>query len=158
MIGKQWSGPRIWCAIALLLAGVALVGCLDLAAQAPTRATATAAPTPTLPPTSVPGSAADERDVINTVRQFGAAVIRADEVVALLVLSPSAQQIVAAGTLNEFLGQPETPDAFAVRTVQLQGDVAVALCTVRYGDREHQQRLQLVRLEGVWKIDAQIAE
>lgn len=148
---------QVWRVVAFLLAGAALVSCFD---PAPPPATPVGAPTPaptaTLPPTSVPGSLADQRDVTETVRQFGAAVIRADQVVALLVLSPSAQQVVAASTLNDFLGRGETPDGFVVRAVQLQGDVAVAECGVRYDEAEQTLRLQLVRLEGVWKIDAQM--
>lgn len=114
------------------------------------------APMPTLPPTTVRGSNMDERDAAETVRQFGSAVTRGDEVVALLVLSPSAQQIVAASNLYVFLGNPARPDAFTIGAVQLDDDVAVVECTLQYAGSTHALRLQLVRLEGVWKIDARV--
>ncbi|HEY0606860.1 MAG TPA: hypothetical protein VGD58_28330, partial [Herpetosiphonaceae bacterium] len=107
-------------------------------------------------PTTVPGSVADADEVAETVRQFGAAVTRGDEVVALLVLSPSAQQIVAASDLNVFLGRPERPDVFTVQEVRLDGDVATVACLASYRDHEQPLRLQLVRLDGVWKIDARV--
>lgn len=155
------TGARLnwWGVLVVMLA--ALTGCLETpgpqAALEPT-ATATTVPTPTLPPTPVPGSTADERDAANTARQFGAAVTRGDHVVALLVLSPSAQQVVAAGDASALLGTPEPPEAFEVRSVQLTGDVATAECRVRYRDTERTVRLRLVRLDGVWKIDARVGE
>lgn len=143
--------------VGVLLLALALVTCTQTAAPPTGMGEATTSPTvptPTLPPTTVPGSVADADEAAETVRQFGTAVTRGDEVVALLVLSPSAQQIVAASDLNQFLGRPERPRLFIVQDVQLNGDVATVACVARYGDHEQRLRLQLVRLDGVWKIDA----
>lgn len=145
--------------IGLLLLALTLISCTPTAAPHVTIPSATPSlvvPTPTLPPTTVPGSVADADEVAETVRQFGAAVTRGDEVVALLVLSPSAQQIVAASDLNQFLGRPERPRAFTVQDVQLDGDVATVACVAGYTDHAQRLHLQLVRLDGVWKIDARV--
>ena len=155
--------PIAWCDIWLLAVlfavAFALTTCTPTADPSPTVAETTASPlvpTPTLPPTTVPGSVADADEVAETVRQFGDAVTRDDEVVALLVLSPSAQQVVAASDLNEFLGRPERPRVLTVGEVQLTGDVATVACVATYSDQERRLRLQLVRLDGVWKIDTRV--
>ena len=140
------------CAITLLLV---LTGCGGRPALAPTP---TLGPTPTLPPTVVPGSADDEREAASTVRQFGQAVTRGDTLVALLVLSPSAQRVVGAGDLETFLGRRERPRAFDVQQVRLMEDVATADCTVRYAAGPVTLQLRLIRLEGQWKIDARLNE
>ena len=114
-------------------------------------------PIPSVPPTAVPGSADDVRDATQTVRQFGDAVTQGNDTVALLVLSPSAQQVVAASDLASFLGETTHPQSLKVRHVRLNGDVAIAECTIRSADIERPLHLQLVRLEGVWKIDARVA-
>lgn len=147
--------------VSLLLLSLALVACTQLTAPPPGMGEAIntpTIPTPTLPPTTVPGSVADADAAAETVRQFGTAVTRGDEVVALLVLSPSAQQIVAASDLNRFLGRPERPRILTVGEVQLTGDVATVACVARYGDHEQPLRLQLVRLDGVWKIDTRVID
>lgn len=152
-----WRGR--WQLGILLVLSLALTNCTQTAAPPVSVGAAPTLPvvqTPTLPPTTVPGSIADADKVAETVRQFGASVSRGDEVVALLVLSPSAQQIVAASDLNAFLGRPERPHAFTVQDVQLDGDVATVECVAGYSDHVQRLRLQLVRLEGVWKIDARV--
>lgn len=116
--------------------------------------TMTPVPTPTLPPTAVPGTSADRAEVQAVVAQFGAALVDEDELVALLVLSPSAQKVVAATSLPGFLGQPAHPTQATVGTVQLQADVARADLELHYPAGATIVRLQLVRLDGQWRIDA----
>ena len=128
-----------------------LAGCDSRAALAP-RPTVhvTAAPLPTV----VPGSTEDERDVAGIVRQFGKAVAEGDTLVAILVLSPSAQRVVAAGDLETFLGRRERPRELVLERLRLDDDVATAECVMRYASGDVAIRLRLVRLEGHWKIDA----
>lgn len=159
---KHWTGSNgmKWM-VGLLLLSLTLATCTQTASPPIGMVEATASPsmpTPTLPPTTVPGSVADADEVAETVRQFGDAVTRGDEVVALLVLSPSAQQLVAASDLNEFLGRPERPRSLTVGDVQLTGDVATVACVATYRDQEQRLRLQLVRLDGVWKIDTRVSD
>jgi hypothetical protein len=145
------------CIGAVLL--LALAGCTNTAtpqAAADPSLTPTPVATPTTPPTTVPGSIADEQQVANTVRQFASAVTQGDDTVALLVLTPSAQRLVAASDLDTFLGEAELPREFTVRAVRLNGNVAIAECDVRTGGDVRPLQLQLVRLEGVWKIDARL--
>lgn len=149
----------IGCAGSLLLLLIITNGCIDPAASSapPVSVTASApAPTPTLPPTAVPGSDADSREVEHTVAQFGTALVRGDDLVAVLVLSPSAQQTVASGNLRSFLGIDTPPQQFSVDMIQLQGDMATVETTLVSGGVSQQILLRLVRLDGVWKIDSRI--
>ena len=130
-----------------------LAGCGGQPAMTPTP---TFAPTPTLLPTVVPGSGEDERDVANIIEQFGQAVVRGDTLVALLVLTPSAQRVVAAGDIETFLGRRERPRALEVERVRLTEDIATADCAVRYAAGDVSIQLRLVRLDGQWKIDARV--
>ncbi len=116
-------------------------------------ATLTPLPTPTLPPTVIPGTSADMREAQAVVEQFSEALVRNDEIVALLVLSPSAQKLVAASSLNIFLGRPEQPEQVRIRAVHLDDDVAVADLMVQYAAADTPIRLRLVRLDGQWRID-----
>ena len=147
---------RIALGILILLA----CGCTPLrpvATETPPETTASATvtpvPTPTLMPTVVPGTSADRAEAQAVVAQFGAALVDEDELVALLVLSPSAQKVVAATSLNGFLGQPARPMQTTVGTVQLQDDVALADLELQYPTGATIVRLQLVRLDGQWRID-----
>ncbi len=141
--------------LAVALGLLVLASCSYEAAPLPTP---TFQPTATLPPTVVPGSAADEKEVANTVRQFGQAVVHGDTIVALLVLSPSAQRVVAASDLQGFLGRGERPRAIELRDVHLDRDVARADCALWDSSGEHPLRLRLVRIDGQWKIDARNGE
>lgn len=116
-------------------------------------ATLTPLPTPTLPPTVIPGTSADLGEAQAVVEQFSEAVVHNDEIVALLALSPSAQKVVAASSLNVFLGRPEPPEQVTIGAVHLDADVAVVDLTVRYAAVETPIRLRLVRLDGQWRID-----
>ncbi|MDP9311653.1 MAG: hypothetical protein M3R24_12365 [Chloroflexota bacterium] len=120
--------------------------------------TLTPLPTATFPPTVVPGTSADMREVKAVVEEFGEALVRNDEIVALLVLSPSAQKVVAASSLNVFLGRPEQPKQVMIRAVHLDDDVAVADLTVQYVEAELPVRLRLVRLDNQWRIDGRTGD
>lgn len=148
-----------------LLLGV-LCGCttagprlevVELPAVSP-MGTPTPLPTPTMPPTTVPGTSADMRDATAVVTQFAEAVVRNDEIVALLVLSPSAQKVVSGSNLNEFLGRAEQPRQVNVRAVQLDDDVATVDCVLQYGVGETMVQLHLVRLDGQWRINGRVGE
>ncbi len=115
--------------------------------------TLTPLPTPTFLPTVVPGTSADMREAKAVVEAFGEALVRNDEIVALLVLSPSAQKVVATSSLNVFLGQPEQPKQVTIQAVHLDKDVAVADLMVQYADGAIPVRLRLVRLDNQWRID-----
>lgn len=149
------------CAIILV---VGLSGCNDVppTATAPSAEPSLAVevlsptpdPTPTPFPTVVPGSAADYEEATAVVQEFADALVRDDELVALLVLSPSAQQTVASSSLDRFLGRAEQPRDLDIGMVRLERDVATADCTVSYAGQTLPVRLRLVRLNGQWKIDA----
>ncbi len=157
MLVPRREHTMVCCAGLLLVVVLASCATADGPQAMPmTRATPTLAPNPTLAPTTVPGSPADKRTVTDTVWQFGRAVTRGDTVVALLVLSPSAQHIVAVSDLDAFLGTQEHPRLFTVHDVRLDGDVAVAECSAGTPNHEQTLRLQLVRLGGVWKVDARV--
>jgi hypothetical protein len=130
---------------------LALAACGYVATPMPTP---TFQPTATIPPTAAPGSAADEREVADTVRQFAQAVVRGETIVALVVLSPSAQRVVASSDLQQFLGRTERPRTIQLRDVQLDEDVARADCAIWDSSGEHSIQLRLVRIDGEWKIDA----
>ncbi len=114
--------------------------------------------TPTMPPTTVPGTGADMREVNAVVTQFVEAVVRNDEIVALLMLSPSAQKVVSASNLNVFLGRTERPGQIKVRSVRLENDLATADCTIQYAAGESVVQLRLVRLDGQWRIDGRVGD
>lgn len=145
----------------MLLAFLLLATCTQARPEtvlvAPATATPDGTPTPqptaTLPPTAVPGTGADRREAAAVVAQFGDALVHGDELVALLVLSPSAQKVVAATSLEGLLGRPARPQDVTVGTIQLQDDVALADLVLRYPTGETLVRLQLVRLDGQWRID-----
>lgn len=120
--------------------------------------TPTPHPTPTLPPTAVPGTAADITAATAVVEQFAEAVVRNDEIVALLVLSPSAQKVVAATNLHTFLGRAEQPSQVTVRSVRLNDDVATADCLLQYAATDRSVQLRLVRLEGQWRVDGRASD
>ena len=109
-----------------------------------------------MPPTIVPGSSDDEQEVADTVRQFGLAIAQDQELVALLVLSPSAQRVVAASNLRIFLGKDARPQWLSVRKVHLDADIAIADCMIGYEAEEESLQLRLVRLEGQWRIDTRL--
>jgi hypothetical protein len=144
---------RLW----LGLCTIVLASCgPQVADLSPATPTARSGPTPTIPATIVPGTIADERAVRATIEQFGTALARGDEVVALLVLSPSAQQIAATEDVYAVIDQAEQPRSIDVHAVQIKQTVALADCTIRYPDRAVPVTLQLVRLDGTWKIDAPV--
>lgn len=120
--------------------------------------TPTPLPTPTTLPTAVPGTNADIRDATAVVQQFTEAVVRNDEIVALLVLSPSARKVVAASDLAVFLGRAEQPTQVTVRAVHLDSDVATADCVFHYEAGEQVVQLRLVRLDGQWRVDGPVSE
>lgn len=115
--------------------------------------TATVLPTPTVLPTVVLDSPDDQADATAVMRQFSEAVSQQNEVVALLMLSPSAQQVAASSDLHAFLGLPAGPVALEVGLIRLDRGVATAECVLRAGDAQQIIRLRLVRLDGQWKID-----
>lgn len=143
---------RYLCAIILALTFTSCGG------QPPRNPTPTLAPLPTPPPTTAPGSVEDQREVVSTVQQFGKAVTRGDTLVALLVLSPSAQRVVSAGNLETFLGRRERPRALELKQVRLTGDIATVDCAVRYAAGVWAIKLRLIRFDGQWKIDARVNE
>jgi len=138
--------------LALSACGVAR-GARSIAAPSPERIA-----TPTLPPTALPGSAADERDAAATVRQFGEAVSHNDELVALLLLSPSAQHVVSSNDLVGLLGRTERPRQINVRGIRIERDIAIVTCDAAYSDGVQPLSLRLVRLDGQWKVDARLGE
>lgn len=115
--------------------------------------TATVVPTPTVLPTVVLDSPDDQADATAVMRQFSEAVTQQNEVVALLMLSPSAQQVAASSDLHAFLGLPAGPVSLEVGMIRLDRGVATAECVLRAGDAQQIIRLRLVRLDGNWKID-----
>jgi hypothetical protein len=138
---------------------LALSGCVEVSGGVPV---VTPSPellaTPTLPATPQPGSAADERDAAATVRQFADAMSSDDELVALLLLSPSAQQVVSSSDLTALLGRPDYPRRIDVRAIRIERDIAIVTCEMAYGDGVQPLQLRLVRLDGQWKIDARLDE
>jgi|GEM_PF-5135133 len=120
--------------------------------------TPTPLPTPTLAPTVVPGTTADEQAAMAVVQQFAEALTRDDEIVALLMLSPSAQQIVASSDLHSFMGGTERPSSLKIQSLALDRDVAIASGVAHYPHEVVAIRIRLVRLDGQWKIDARVNE
>lgn len=118
--------------------------------------TPTSVPTATVPPTPIPGSAADREDLAVVVRQFGDAVAMDQELVALLTLSPSARRVAAASGLNRFLGRPAMLESLEVGTIRLDDDVAFVRCIAHYANDDVELQLRLVRLDGGWKIDGRV--
>lgn len=145
--------------VALCLLMLSLGGCAQVYSSAPTLSPSPELmPTPTPPPTAQPESAADKHDAIATVRQFADAITANDELVALLLLSPSAQQVVASSDLSALLGRRERPRQIDVRTVRIDRDIAFVNCDVAYSDGVEPLLLRLVRLDGQWKVDARLGE
>lgn len=145
--------------VAICLLALALSGCVAAYGEMPpVTPSPDLMPTPTSPPTAQPESAADEHDAVATVRQFADAVVANDELVALLLLSPSAQHVVASSDLMALLGRKERPHQIDVRTVRIEQDIAIVDCDVAYSDGVQPLSLRLVRLDGQWKIDARLGE
>ncbi len=141
--------------VKLRFLGLTVILCLGGCGERPVPAlTPTMGPTPTLAPTAAPGSAEDQQAVKEIVRQFGEAVAGGDTLVALLVLSPSAQRVVGSSNLNSFLGRNERPRSLTAQNVHVERDVAIVNCAVDYAAGTQQLQLRLVRIDGSWKIDS----
>ena len=147
---------RVWSTFRRLrYLGVAVMLCLGGCVERAVPAlTPTIGPTPTFAPTAAPGSAEDKQAVKEVVRQFGDAVAGDDALVALLVLSPSAQRVVGSSDLNTFLGVAEPLRSLAIQAVRVEKDVAIVDVRADYADGAQPLQLRLVRIDGSWKIDS----
>jgi hypothetical protein len=110
-------------------------------------------PTQTLLPTMVQSSPSDEQAAITVVHEFQTAMRQRNELVALLLLSPAAQQRVAASDLRVF-----APTDWQARTLDrcsalVQGNVATVVCGLRPADDRAEVHVSMLRLHEVWKID-----
>ncbi len=107
-----------------------------------------------MPPlTTVPGSAEDMRATVDTLQQFREALQQKNEIVALLLLTPSAQQWVAAHDLQQFAQQHWWTAAIADCRSHISADSAEVVCVWRGPPRRSEVAAALVRLNDQWKID-----
>ena len=108
---------------------------------------------PTLRATLVPESAADSEAAVDVVREFEAAIRARNELVALLLLTPMAQQRVAASDLETFVAKSWRTEGLSNCGAIVDGDNSVVVCTRSGRPGERPLRISLLRLHNTWKID-----
>ena len=136
------------------LAGFGLLCMLSACSSATPRQAAAPVPsTPTVPATVVHESTADAQSAMEVVQEFEDALHRRDELVALLLLTPDAQQRVAASSLDSFVEPAWQTNPTGECDVRVQDDTAAVTCSWRLAKDLPRLRITMIRLNGAWKID-----
>ena len=104
-------------------------------------------------PTSVPGSVEDVRAAIGVLEQFKEGLQQNNDVVTLLLLTPSAQRRVATRDLREFATPQWWRNSFVDCRSEVIENSAHVTCVWRTSPIRSEVTAVLLRLNDQWKID-----